>query len=135
MAGSYSSPVRNGNSAQGKSQATVRTRSAPTSLRPGSSARSSTSLQANTVSPANSGATCRPPLIPATWNALASPLNESAGERDDMPAIDQPASEPPLRLGELVEGTRAVFCKTRRDLVFRLLDRHAVDVVDLSPTA
>ncbi len=45
--------------------ATVRRRNAPTSERPGSSALASTSDQANTVEPANSGATWRPPLIAA----------------------------------------------------------------------
>jgi len=45
--------------------ATVRNRSAPTSLRPGTSALPSTSDQANTVVPANSGDTWRPPLIAA----------------------------------------------------------------------
>ena len=44
---------------------------------PGRSALATTSDQANTVAPANSGDTCRPPLIPAMWNALASPLKES----------------------------------------------------------
>ena len=34
--------------------------------------------QAKTVSPAKQGATCRPPLIAAMWNALARPLKESA---------------------------------------------------------
>ena len=38
----------------------------------------STCDQANTVAPANSGATWRPPLMPAIWKALASPLNDSA---------------------------------------------------------
>ena len=44
----------------------------------GNSALPSTSDQANTVVPANSGDTCRPPLIAAMWKALASPLKESA---------------------------------------------------------
>ena len=37
-----------------------------------------TSDQANTVQPANSGATWRPPLIAVMWKALASPLKDSA---------------------------------------------------------
>ena len=68
-----------GKSAHGRSLvATVRSRSAPTSLAPRQLAFPSTSDQANTVAPANSGATCRPPLIAAMWKALASPLNDSA---------------------------------------------------------
>ena len=46
--------------------------------RPGMSAQSRISLQAKTVSPAKSGATWRPALIAAMWNALPSPLKLSA---------------------------------------------------------
>ena len=54
--------------------AMVRRRRAPTSVRPWISARSSTSVQAKTVRPANSGLTWRPPLIAAMWKALPRPL-------------------------------------------------------------
>ena len=49
-----------------------------------------------------------------------------------MAAIDQPAAEAALALGELVEvHARGVLIEPRRDLVLGFLDRHAVDMVDL----
>src|SRR5262245_40314187 len=49
-----------------------------------------------------------------------------------MAAIDQTTAEPALRLGELVEmNARGVLIEPGRELMLRLLDRDAVDVVDL----
>src|SRR6478735_7524161 len=56
---------------------------------------------------------------------------ERAGERYHMAAIDQPASEASLLGGELVEmDARRVLVEARRDLVLRLLDGDAVDMID-----
>ena len=56
---------------------------------------------------------------------------QRAGERDDMPAIDEPAPEAPLPLAELVEmHLGGVLIEPGRRLVLRLLDGDAVDMID-----
>ena len=56
---------------------------------------------------------------------------ERARERDDVAAVDQPPSEPALRLAELVEmHLGGVLIEAGRDLMLGLLDRDAVDMVD-----
>src|SRR5258705_6227155 len=56
---------------------------------------------------------------------------QCAGERDRVPAIDQPATEPPLSLGELVKvNPRRVLVKAGRKLVLCFFHRHAIDVID-----
>ena len=84
------------------------------------------------MSPANSGATCRPPLIAAMWKALARPLKrQRAGERDDVAAVDQPPAEPALALAVKVEmHLGGVLVEARRDLVLGFFDGDAVDMVD-----
>src|ERR1700722_12830339 len=57
---------------------------------------------------------------------------QRARKRNDVPAIDQPASETALALAELIEmDLGAVLKQARRDLMLGLLDGDAVDVVDL----
>ncbi len=57
---------------------------------------------------------------------------ERTRERDHMPAINQPAAEAVLALGELIEvHARRVLVDPRRHLMFGFLHRHAVHVVDL----
>ena len=57
---------------------------------------------------------------------------QRTGERDHVPAIDQPAAETALGLGKQVEvDARIVLVKPRGHLVFGFFDRHPVDVVDL----
>ena len=51
------------------------------------------------MSPANSGATWRPALIAGDMEGVGEAVEaQRARERDDMAAIDQPPSEPALRL-------------------------------------
>src|SRR5712672_1715611 len=53
-------------------------------------------------------------------------------ERNHMAAINQPAAEAALALGELLEvKASGVLIEPGRDLVFGLLDRHAVAMIDL----
>ena len=53
-------------------------------------------------------------------------------QRDDMPAIDQPAAEASFGLGEQVEmDPGIVLIEPGGDLMLRLLDRHPVDMIDL----
>ena len=125
-----------GKSAQGRSLvATVRRRSAPTSLRPGSSAISSTSDQANTVQPGKQR--CHVPAaidrghVERVGKAVK---RERARQRNDVAAIDQPAAEAAFALGELVEmDARGVLVEPCRDHVLGFLHGDAVDVVDFFP--
>ena len=56
---------------------------------------------------------------------------QRAGERDHVPAVDQPPAETALAFGELVEmNARGVLIEPGRDLVLGLLDGDAVDVID-----
>src|SRR3982074_2515165 len=57
---------------------------------------------------------------------------QRARERDHVPAIDQPPLEAPLRLDELVEvNARSILIQSRGELMLSLLDRPAIDMVDL----
>ena len=56
---------------------------------------------------------------------------QRAGERDHMPAIDEPAPEAPLPLAELVEmHLGGVLIEPGRRLVLGLFDGDAVDMID-----
>ena len=56
---------------------------------------------------------------------------QRAGEREGVPAIDQPPVETALCGGKLVEmDPGGVLVEPRRDLVFGFLNGDAVDVVD-----
>src|SRR5215472_18841758 len=56
---------------------------------------------------------------------------ERPRERNDVAAVDEAPTEAALALGELIEMNPCrVLIKPRRDLMLRLLDRHAVAVVD-----
>ena len=56
---------------------------------------------------------------------------ERAGERDHMPAVDEPPAEAPLPLAELVEmHFRGVLVEPGRRLVLGLFDGDAVDMID-----
>src|SRR5258708_25682575 len=56
---------------------------------------------------------------------------QCAGERDHVPAMDQPATEPRLSLGELVKvNPRRVLVKAGRKLVLCFFHRRAIDVID-----
>ena len=112
----------------------MRSRSAPTSSRPGSSALASTSDQANTVIPAKGGDVAAA-IDRRDMKGIGKPVErQRARERDDVPAVDQPAAEAALGLRELIEmDARGILIKPRRDLMLGLLHRHAVDVIDLLP--
>src|SRR5690606_22480544 len=57
---------------------------------------------------------------------------QRAGERNDMPAVNEPATEAALRAIKLIEmHTRRVLIESRCDLVRSFIDRHAVAMVDL----
>ena len=64
---------------------------------------------------------------------IAEPVErERARQRDGVAAIDQPVAEAAFALGEVVEmNARGVLIKPRRDHVLGVLDRDAVDVIDL----
>ena len=132
-AGSYPSPALSGNAAQGWFLvAMVRMRSAPTSARPGMSAVSENlapridgiaGKQRRDVAAAVDGGD-----VEGVGEAVEG---QRAGERDDMPAIDEPPAEAAVLGGVLVEVDFCrVLVEARRDLVLGLLDRHAVDMVD-----
>ena len=56
---------------------------------------------------------------------------QRARQRDDVAAVDQPPAEPALALAELVEmHLGGVLVEAGRDLVLGLLDGDAVDMVD-----
>ena len=63
---------------------------------------------------------------------IAEPVEgQRAGQRNHMPAIDQPAAEAALAFGILVEmDARGVLVEPGRHHVLGFFDRHAVDMVD-----
>ena len=65
--------------------------------------------------------------------SIGNPVEgERTGEGDHVPTIDQPTTEPALRCRKLVEmDARSVLIETGCDLVLRLFDGDAIDVVDL----
>ena len=111
----------------------MRTRSAPTSARPGNSAV----LQDFAPGEHRVAGEQRRDVPAAVDRGDVEGVGEAveaqrARERDDVAAIDQPAAEPALALAELVEmHLGGVLVEAGREHVLGFLDRHAVDMVDL----
>ena len=112
--------------------ATVRTLSAPTSSRPGS-VRGLDDFAPREQRIAGEERRDMPAAVDRRdMEGVGEAVEtERPGERDHMPAIDEPPPEAPLALAELVEmHLGGVLIEPGRRLVLGLLDGDAVDMVD-----